>query len=265
MSQTINPSQIRPAGTDYEVLGTQGGTTKPLTIAAGTGITITQSGTTITISAASTPPPMTISSFTSGAIVNVELGFSIVNPAFVASYVGTPTSANITNTDSIDSPHTLTTPFTSATLAGTFVHTTATTTTFTLHASDGTNHPTADISAEWLPRIFSGTGTSGGATGATASGTSAVLVGDTGALPSAGLGAETVGTTFVYTGLTGQYVYMLLIGGSHTFVDANTGFPFSIIAPVSVSFTNQNGVVVSMWLYQSTNPLTGSFSPRVAS
>jgi hypothetical protein len=92
-----------------------------------------------------------------------------------------------------------------------------------------------------------------------------VLVGDTGTLTSAQLGAETVGTTFVLTGLSSQYVYMLLIGSSHTFIDANTGFPFAVNSPTHITFINQYGVSVSMYLYQSTNALSGSFSPRVAS
>jgi len=233
-----------------------------VTISVGSGLSLTTTGNNIVINLTAPVVPLTITSFTGGQAG--EIGQSFVNPAFSATYSGTPTGANITNTDSIDSPHALTTPFTSATLAGTFTHTSIATTTFTLHATDGTNNPTATQTFTWQPRIFNGTGTSGGATGATASGTSAVLVGDTGTLPSAQLGAETVGTTFVYTGLTGQFIYMLLIGGSHTFVDANTGFPFALNAPTAITFVNQYGASISMFLYQSVNPLTGAFSPRVA-
>jgi hypothetical protein len=233
-----------------------------LTLAVGTGLTISQSGSTITINLSAPTTPLTISSFSGGG--SYELGYSLVNPAFTASYSGGPaTSANITNTDAIASPTTLTTPFTSGTVTGTFTHSTVTTTTFTLHASDGTNNPTATASATWNPRIFSGTGAAGGATGATASGTSAVLVGDTGTLPSFQLGAETVGTTFPFTGLTGQYVYMLLTGAGHTFIDANTGFPFAVTS-LTITFTNQYGAAFSMTFYISINPLTGAFSPRVA-
>ena len=225
-------------------------------LSAGTNITITGAGTSGSpyVISATSGGPLTIASFSGCS--NQELGFSISNPAYSASYSGTPTSANITNTESIDSPHALTTPFTAVTLSGTFVHTTTTTTTFTLHASDGTSSPTATCNSTWNPRIFSGTGASGTATSATASGTTAVLVGDTGTLPSAQLGAETVGTTFVFN-LTGNYFYMLLVGGSHTF-NVN-GFP-ATLASTPVSFVNANGVTVSMNLYVGPTFGTGTYT-----
>lgn len=262
MSNTINPNQIRPFGTNGQLLGTVAGASGALEVVAGSGITVTLVGNQIVISASAPATPLTITGFAGGQAG--ELGQSFVNPAFTASYTGTPTSANISNTDSIDSPHSLTTPFTSATLAGTFVHTAVATTTFTLHATDGVTSPTATQAITWEPRIFSGVGAAGGATGATASGTSAVLVGDTGTLASAGLGAEVVGQVFPFTGLTGQFIYLLLIGGSHTFIDANTGFPFAFNAPIAVSFTNQYGAVPGMYLYGCPNGLYGNFSPKVS-
>jgi hypothetical protein len=202
-----------------------------------------------------------ILSFT-GIAASLELGAMLVNPTWAATYSELPASANITNTDGIDSPLVLTTPFASGAITGTFTKTTAASTTFTLSATQGSTQTAMQV-VNWNPRIFSGTGTSGGATGATASGTSAVLVGDTGTLPSAGLGAETVGQTFVFTGLTGEYIYLILTGGSHTFVDANTGFPFAMNAPVSITFTNVNGVNVNMFIYQCPNGLFGNYSPRI--
>lgn len=262
MSQTINPNQIRPYGTDGQLVGTIGGVTVPLKVVAGTGITVTLSGGNIVISASATPPPLTIASFTGGS--SQELGFAVVNPAFAASYTGTPTSANITNTDSIDSPHNLTTPFTAATLSGSFSHSAVATTTFTLHATDGTTSPTATQTITWNPRIFGGVGTTGATSSVTASGTTAILS-TSDALPSVGLGAETVGQIFGPFSPSGQAVYLLLIGGSHTFIDNGTGFPFPMNAPIAVTFANANGVSVSMSLYQSVNPLSGTFSPKVAS
>jgi hypothetical protein len=230
-----------------------------LTIACGAGLSCTQAGSTITVNIAT---PLAINSFTGGS--SQELGFAVVNPAFSASYTGTPTSANITNTDGTDSPHNLTTPFTSATLAGTFTKSVTGSTTFTLHATDGTTSPTATQTITWNPRIFGGVGTSGATSSVTASGTTAVLS-TSDALASAGLGAETVGQVFGPFTPSGQAVYLLLTGGSHTFTDQGTGFPFAFNAPITVSFVNANGVTVTMYLYQSTNPLTGSFSPKVAS
>jgi hypothetical protein len=84
-------------------------------------------------------------------------------------------------------------------------------------------------------------------------------------LPSVQLGTETIGETFGPFTVSGQAIYLLLLGGSHTFVDAETGFPFAFNAPITVTFTNQFGVVVVMYLYQSTNSLTGTFEPKIVS
>lgn len=210
--------------------------------------------------------PLTITSF-SGCAGTVEFGQNIVNPSFAATYSTTPASANITNTDGISSPTALSTPFTSGSVTGTFTHNSVVTTTFTLTAM-GSSTQTATCTDTWQPRIFGGIGTSG-ATGATASGTTAVLTGATGTLPSIQLGAETVGQSLGSYQPSGQNIYVFLIGGSHTFTDACTGFPLPFNAATSVSFVNAQGATVAMKLYQSTNSLTYTggcaFTPRVAS
>lgn len=210
--------------------------------------------------------PLTITSF-SGCSGTVEFGQNITNPSFAATYSTTPASANITNTDGIASPTSLSTPFTSGTVTGTFTHSTVVTTTFTLTAM-GSSTQTATCTDIWQPRIFGGIGTSG-ATGATASGTTAVLSGATGTLPSIQLGAETVGQSLGSYQPSGQNIYLLLIGGSHTFTDACTGFPFPFNSPTSISFVNAQGATVAMNLYQTTNSLTYTggcaFTPKVAS
>lgn len=212
-----------------------------------------------------TAVPFSIASFT-GAQAG-ELGQSFVNPAFAATYSATPASAQIANTDGIDSPHVLTTPFTSATLSGTFSHSSIATTTFTLSATQGTTQ-TATQSFTWQPRIFAGLGAPGATSTVTASGTTAVLS-TSDVLASAGLGAETVGQALGSYEPSAQNIYLLLTGSSHTFTDACTGFPLPFNAPIAVSFVNQYGVTVSMFLYASTNPLTFTggcaFTPRVAS
>jgi len=206
--------------------------------------------------------PFSITSFT-GCNGTVELGFHVVNPSCSATYSATPSSANLTNTDGISSPTNLTAPFTSGTISGNFSHSTITTTTITLTAV-GTSTQTASQNYQWQPRIFGGLGASGATSTVTASGTTAILS-TSDVINSIQLGAENVGQTFGPFAPSGQCIYLLLIGGSHTFVDANTGFPFAFNTPTAVSFTNANGVVVSMFLYQSTNVLTGSFAPKVTS
>lgn len=231
-----------------------------ITVAGGTGISVTTVGSTITIS---TTTPFTINSFT-GCGGSLELGQTITNPTCAATYSATPSSASITNTDSIDSPLTLTTPFTSGTIVGSFVHTATATTTVTLTAV-GSSTQTATQTYTWKPAIFAGLGTAGATSSVTASGTTAVLSTGT-VLPRAQLGAETVGETFGPFAPSAQVIYLLLTGGSHTFTDVCSGFPLPFNAPISVSFVNQYGVTVSEFLYQTTNVLTGScFEPRIAS
>ena len=259
---SLNPNQIRPYENDGQLVGTLAGETVPLKVVAGTGIVVTLTGSNIVISLGTPVVPLTINSFSGGE--TVELGFAVVNPAFTATYTGTPTGANITNTDGTDSPHNLTTPFTAATLAGTFTHTSAADVTFTLHATDGTHNPTATQDIVWAERIFGGVGATGATSSVTATGTTAVLsTGD--ALPSAGLGVETVGQTFGPYMPSNQVVYLLLTGGSHTFIDQMTGFPFAFNAPIAVTFVNANGVSLSMFLYASTNALFVTVEPKIAS
>ena len=214
----------------------------------------------VTISLSS---PFTINSFT-GCGGSLELGQSVANPTCLATYSATPASASISNTDSIDSPLVLTTPFTSGTIVGTFTHSAVATTTVQLTAT-GSSTQTANQTYTWNPRIFAGLGTAGATNSVSSSGTTAVLS-NTNVIPSAALGAETVGQTFGPFSPSGQAVYLLLTGGSHTFTDACTGFPFAFNAPLTVTFINEYGITITMYLYQSTNTLTGAcFQPKVAS
>jgi hypothetical protein len=209
-----------------------------------------------------TSAPFTITSFT-GCNGVLELGASVVNPTCSATYSLAPSSANLTNTDGISSPTNLSSPFTSGTITGTFTHSAVTSTTITLTAL-GTSTQTATQTYSWKPAIFGGVGTTGATSTVTASGTNAVL--STGnSIARSQLGAETVGQTFGPYSPTGQAIYLLLIGGSHTFIDANTGFPMAFNTPIAVTFINANGASVAMFLYQTTNPLTGNFLPKVAS
>lgn len=206
--------------------------------------------------------PFAINSFT-GCGGSFELGASISSPTCSATYSALPTSATIANTDGVSSPTVLTTPFASGTIAGTFTHSSIATTTITLTAI-GSSTQTATQTYTWNPRIFGGIGSTGATYSVTASGTTAVLS-TSDVLASAGLGAETVGQVFGPFTASGQAVYLLLTGASHTFTDAGTGFPFAFNAPITVTFVNAHGVTVTMYLYASTNPLTGTFSPKVAS
>ena len=193
----------------------------------------------------------------------LELGTTITNPVCSATYSAMPTSASITNTDAVSSPTNLVSPFTSATIMGNFVHTATTTTTFTLTAV-GTSTQTATQTYQWKVRIFGGVGTAGATSTATASGTTAILS-TSDVLGSIQLGPETIGQTFAPFNPSGQVIYLLLAGGSHTFVDAGTGFPMAFNAPITVTFVNAHGVTTTLYLYATTYSLYGTYTPRVNS
>lgn len=146
---------------------------------------------------------------------------------------------------------TLTTPFTSGSLAYSY----STNTTFTVNATaTNTEVASASDSISFLPREFGGVGTAG-ATGATASGTTAVLVTATGTLSSAGLGNQ---STWGPYSPANQKIYVFGLNSSCSFTSG--GFAFPMNTPTHISFTNQYGSVISMYLYESTNLLNSAFT-----
>lgn len=207
-------------------------------------------------------PGFSIVSFTGSQ--TVETGATITNPAFAASYSSTPASASLTNTDGVDSPLALTTPFTAGTFVGAFTHSAPATVGVTLTAVSGVTR-TAGASLTWASRTFGGVGAAG-ASSATASGTSAVLNGGAGTLGSEGLFLSIVGQSFGPFAPSAQKIYVLTPHTStpHTFKDQN-GFAFAMNAPTTFSFTNEPGAALSMDLYESTNTLSSSFTLTVQS
>jgi hypothetical protein len=196
-------------------------------------------------------PAFAITSFAGGS--TVEIGLAVVNPAFTASYSSAPTSAQITNTDAIDSPLTLTSPFTSGTVVGSFVHTSQTSTTFTLTAIAATTK-TATASISWLPRVWT-LSASAIATNGTVSGNSLVLNNGAGTAPSAGIYSSVVGQSFAYSPSGNSYLTLVRphAAGTHSYKDEN-GFAFPMTTQASaVSVVNQYGATVSEDFDQSTN------------
>lgn len=206
-------------------------------------------------------PGFTINSF--GSSQTVEIGFHITAPVLTASYNATPASATITNTDGLTSPITLSSPYTSS--GSLYNSTTFTggnvyhTTTFTLQATSvGGVIKNATLQYVWEPRMFAGTGSANATATATANGANATLsTGDTVYNTGLAPGNTAVGQTFTVSGV-GNKIYLLLPGGPYSsFFDTNAGAPFSMKAATGpISFVNQNGATVTMYLYESTNTLT---------
>jgi hypothetical protein len=115
-----------------------------------------------------------------------------------------------------------------------------------------------------FPRVFAGIGAAGATSSVTATRTTAVL--SNGAvLASAGLYNSRVRATYGPFAPSAQKIYILIIGGSHQFKDAVTGFAFAFNKPTPVSFVNANGSTVSMFLYESINSISSTFSVQVVS
>jgi len=179
-----------------------------------------------------------------------ETGNATTNPfQCTFSYAnGTPASATLgdgTHTDNLSSP------YTAASLAYSY----STNTTFSASAVSTTSQSAStSASVTFLNREFAGVGTAG-ATGATASGTSAVLVGATGTLPTAGLGTQSTYGPFT---ASNQKIYVLALSSGCTFTSG--GFSFPMNAPVVFSFTNAFGANYNLYDYESVNLLSDTFT-----
>lgn len=198
-----------------------------------------------------------ISSFTCSTCATVEIGATIASPTnFTATYTSAAVSGAVsdgTNASPMSPPNATSQ---SGSLAHSYTSAVAATQNFTLTAIAATTR-TATQAINWVPRSFGGTGTGGSATSATASGNNAVLVGSTGTLTISYLGNSCTGQVYNVTTSGTQYVYLLLpcnvsnpTAGSFT-TPGPTVFPMN--TPTMITFTNQFGASVTMYLYRSVN------------
>lgn len=208
-------------------------------------------------------PPFTIG--LSGS-ETVEIGQPIVNPTLTASYSGSSAaSAFVTNTISQQSPLNLTSPYTSVPYTTTFVEDSQTSVYFTLQATSTGSVTKTDTNAvvfNWFPRSFAGVGHPGATGTVTYTGNNAILSTND-IVFNQGLFSSFVGQSVSFSP-SSQNIYFLLTGGSHTFVDNSNQNPFPFNAPTPVSFVNQYSQTVSMYLYQSSTTLTGTYSIKVS-
>jgi hypothetical protein len=190
-------------------------------------------------------------SISCSAAGSFEIGFVTTNPNTCSfSYSnGTPASGNLH--DSQSDTVTLVSPFTTGVLPFAY----STNQAFVVQAvSISSQTASASQTLSFSVREFAGIGTPG-ATGATASGNTAILVGATGTLATVGLGQHSTWGPF---SPSNQSIYILGTGASCSFTAA--GFAFPMNTPTAFSFTNQFGTPVSMFLYQSTNLLSAPFT-----
>jgi len=229
-------------------------------LVAGDGIAISTGGGTTTISSG---PSFTINSFTTPTTL-LEIGTTLTNPTFSAAYSVTPTVATITNTDSISSPTTLSSPFTSGSVTGSFVKHSASSTTFTLNATGNGVPKTQSTTVSWNARTFGGVGTTG-ATSCSASSNNCTL-NTSGTLTDAGVVTTVVNKVYgPYSPTGGQKIYVATPGScTHSsWTDTVSGFALVMDSGTSFTFTNQHSDSVGMCLYATVNTyISGSYSPR---
>jgi hypothetical protein len=258
----VTPNQWGSCGTDgWALRGTSSGVTASYNPASGNLIAF------VSGSAVSIGPPFS-ATFGCSQCGVWEIGYSISSASGTISYVNpsVPTSASVsdgTNTD------TLTTPFTSWSLA----HTYNTNTTFTLTALGNGQTITQTQNFVLTNCTFSGVGIGGTATGATASGAgtgdqcvfeTSTLSGATATLSSNPLGNTYTNQSFSLNP-SGQYMYLLLTGGCGHTLTVNS-FTTAFNTTAISSYTNiLGGTQANMCIYSSPTSYTGPYTVQVTS
>lgn len=179
----------------------------------------------------------------------LEVGQSVVNPAFTASYAGGPaTSATITDNDG-NPALTLSSPFTAGTMPNTYAKTANNAAvSFTLSAYKGAVNDTAQASYAWRPRCYYGVSSN-------ASGNNEAFIE---ALASSQLQSSRSASLSVNAG-PGEYIYYAYptAYGAATFTVGGFEGGFNLVS-TTISVTNAYGVTQNYTLYRSTNPSLGS-------
>lgn len=180
----------------------------------------------------------------------VEIGQSIINPTFNATYVGgTPTSASLADDDGNPSQDVLGVP-NPITRPHTYVKTGLNASVdFTLTADDGTG-PEVDIeTSRWRGRTWWGTGAAGGSTEAFIK-----------ALANTALDNNRQRTFTVNAGV-GEKIYYAYPSAYGVATFKVGGFEGGFLPGVTISLTNAFGVTLDYLLYESS--LTGLGSTEV--
>lgn len=195
--------------------------------------------------------------FAGGTPSIVELGSTVTNPTFSASYIGTPSAATLDDgTGAVD----LTTPFTSFGLGRTYTKSAVgSSQPFTLWATDGTTEANRTISINWWPMVYYGVAAVPGAYDQTF-----VL---TTIAPQGSVLAGSRQRTVSYDAAPGQklfYIYPDTFGGvPANFRDANTGWEAGFSKSATVAVTNSFGVTVSYAVWESDQTGLGLVSIQI--
>lgn len=177
----------------------------------------------------------------------LEVGATLTNPSFTASYNRTPTSASIVDNQGGAAKNVSSTP-TAFGLTATYTKTANNSSVgFTLTAADGPESATRSTSVAWRPRVYYGAGAAGINTEAGIK-----------ALSNSGL-AGGRGTTLTITAGAGLYIYYAFPAsyGTPTFVVGGFEGGFELVSG-NVSVTNGFGVTQAYQIWKSVQPSLGA-------
>lgn len=185
---------------------------------------------------------------------SLEVGATVTNPAFVASYTGGPaTSAQLTDNDG-HAAVILSAPYTNVTSPHAFSKSTNNASTvFTITSNKGAVQDTAQATFTWQPRAFWG-----------ASNVVVDTEAEVEALASSGLQSSRA-RTFTVTAGAGEYIWYAYPAsyGDATFTVGGFEGGFTLISS-TLSITNAFGVTQNYRLYRSVNPSLGATTVTVS-
>jgi hypothetical protein len=182
-------------------------------------------------------PAFAINSFTS-SVQNAELGQSISNIIFSASYNSSLSSARLKDSV-LNSWIPLAPPYNSFTSPGTYTNYNQTSVTFTLEAHDLDNNvKTASLSISWLPRKFWGTG----------------IIGTSITQLQNSILSNNLIQTFTVTANPNEYIFLAIPSsfGIPTFYVGGFEGGFQLISS-NLQITNTYGVTIGYDLWRSDN------------
>lgn len=202
------------------------------------------------------PTALAINSFTTSTTL-LQIGQSLVSPAFSATYNQTPDSATLTDSEG-NAPVAFVSPFTSVVSPHTFTKTTiGQSVTWTDTASKtGAGTATRSVSASWGALNYHGAANDPGTI------TEAFVEG----LSSSVLSTSRVISNFSQTMSGAEYLWYCYptSEGSATLYDNTTGFQIDmIVETTTLSVTNSFGVTVNYTVMRSTFQLNSTIVVRV--
>ncbi len=182
-----------------------------------------------------------ITAFASNQPALIEVGSTIIDPHFTASYNNTPTNVTIQDNQGTGIVNVTGTPTSFAYTATYTENAYGITVTWSLNATDGTGSDNASDATEWVQLVYWGVGAPGGSTEAFIE-----------ALANSAL-ATTRNRTFTVTPSSTQKIYYAYRNAYGTATFTVGGFSGGFNSGTVISVTNAHGFTENYRLYESDN------------